>query len=279
MKTSPGTSSHSFVLRCRALPLALATAAVLGLAGCDATTQTTSGESYLERYPTPTGSASVATDLDSMVAQVAAIEPQLRFPARIGLARIEGGRLINVPAAEGEHWLALRHALGPAFGEFVPLNLVVAEMAYTGVGNPAAGQGSLSEAIARIRLGAARQHLDAVLIYEVALESDVRRTGWSVIDWTIIGAYAAGTSRAHAGAYATALLVDVRNGYPYGTATAAAEDERSASTFGSEDRLARQRRSVTDRAVAELMPEVERVFLQLSRDLPAHAAANSRSGV
>jgi hypothetical protein len=242
----------------------------LAFAGCDNTTQTTSGRSYLERYPTPVGLAASADPrhdpeappLDRLVAEVAAIEPRLVFPARIGLARIEHGRLVSVPATEGATWLDLRATLGDTYGEFVPVDLVVAEMVYSAHAVDPRTTSTLADTIARIRLGAARQHLDAVLIYEVALASDVRNTGWSVIDWTLVGAYAR-TSKAHATAHASALLVDVRNGYPYGTARAAAEDTRSASTFGAENRLARQRQAVVETAVERLAPEVASMLHKL----------------
>ncbi len=269
------TSSVSTPRPCRLVPhLVPALALIAGVlfAGCDNTTQTTSGQAYLDRYPTTMGAAGAtpgdpranpdAPEIDRLVAEVAAIEPQLRFPARIGLARIERGRLIDVPPVEGETWLDLREKLGAGFGAFVPLNLVVTEMAYSGAGSPASGQATLTETMARIRLGAARQHLDAVLVYEIAVATDVRSTGWSLVDWTIVGAYAR-TRRAHAEACATALLIDVRNGYPYGTATAAADDERAAAAFGSGELRAHQRLSVTERAMTSLAPEVETMFQTL----------------
>ncbi|MGH8021865.1 MAG: hypothetical protein ACREIA_27000 [Opitutaceae bacterium] len=279
MKSSSHISSSTRRFAAKLAPAAALVVAAL-LSGCENTTQTTSGQAYLDRYPTPTGGSTgkdprtdpSAPQIDRLVAEVAAIEPQLRFPARIGLARIENGRLIDVPPLEGETWLDLREKLGSGFGEFVALNRVVTEMAYSGAGNPAAGQTTLTETMARIRLGAARQHLDAVLVYEVAVASDVRSTGWSIIDWTIVGAYAR-TRRAHAEAYATALLIDVRNGYPYGTATAAAEDERATATFGSGEQRASQRESVTGRAVTSLAPEVETMF----QNLRAQAGTSSAS--
>ncbi len=239
------------------------------LAACESTTQMTSGERYLARSLTTTGAARPVGDLDRLVLEAAAIEPRLRFPARIGLARIENGRLIDIPASEGSVWIDLREKLGPGFGEFVPLNRVVAELAYAGAGSPVAGGAPLADTIARIRLGAARQHLDAVLIYEVAVRSETRSTGWTIIDWTLVGAYAP-TRRSRAEARASALLIDVRNGYPYGEAHSADDSDRATAAFGGDDSRSRQRASVTARAVGGLAPEVEVMLnaLREAMDLP-----------
>jgi hypothetical protein len=204
------------------------------------------------------------------VAEVAAVEPALQFPARLGLARIEHGNLTEIPAAEKQAWLDLREKLGPSFGEFIPLSTFVAEMVYTAQPTRRDGFASnstLRETIDRIRLGAARQHLDAVLIYEVALESEMNATGWSLLDWTIIG-MSAQTHRAHATAHSSALLIDVRNGYPYGTAGAVAQNETAAAVYGSEEKLRDQRLKVTGAAVNNLTPHIETMLRRLAVELP-----------
>jgi len=85
-------------------------AGLLGLlAACGSYTQTTSGSQYLAGYSAspPEGeirlpSAVEAGRVDADIAAVAAVEPQLRFPARLGLARIDHGRLPQVPPGEVE---------------------------------------------------------------------------------------------------------------------------------------------------------------------------------
>ena len=79
-------------------------AAALCLTACETTSQYTSGADYLSRYPaqspveaalhqssyaSASASASAVTATDASIRDIAAVEPDLRFPARIGLARIE----------------------------------------------------------------------------------------------------------------------------------------------------------------------------------------------
>jgi len=74
----------------------------------------------------------VSSDIDQRVREVANVEPILRFPARIGLARIgiENSRptLIPPPAEEAKAWVDLAEDLGPEYGEFVPISPLIAAM-------------------------------------------------------------------------------------------------------------------------------------------------------
>lgn len=85
----------------------------------------------------------------------------------------------------------------------------------------------------RIRLGAARQHVDAVLIYTVAYASTDKISPLSLLDLTIVGAYLVPSRSIRGEATATALLLDVRNGYPYGTATTDAHQGGFVPSIGS----------------------------------------------
>lgn len=246
-------------------------------AGCESTVQTTSGRRYLEKYPQPdkTGHSLGTSELDQRIAAVAAVEPTLHFPARIGLARIEEGRLSPLPREEGKSWTDLRDRLGRQFGEFVPLSLLVTEMVTPARTDSPSGwqhqENLLQETIGRIRLGAARQHLDAVLIYEVVYDREITGTSATILDFTGVGAFM-GTRRSHGQGYATALLVDVRNGYPYGTATAVAQDSAHAALLGSGEKLRDQRAAVVASAVRALTPEVETMVQQLQAQLAANDA-------
>ena len=85
-------------------------------AGCQTTTQTTSGGNFIAARPewaarfASSGSAGAAKPpggIDRAVYEAANAEPLLRFPARIGLARIQGGALTTILAEEGDAWLEL----------------------------------------------------------------------------------------------------------------------------------------------------------------------------
>ena len=64
----------------------LSVPSTIALAGCSAYTQTTSGQDWLAAYPP--GPPAKGGDIDARVRAAAAVEPTLRFPARIGIARI-----------------------------------------------------------------------------------------------------------------------------------------------------------------------------------------------
>jgi hypothetical protein len=74
-----------------------------------------------------------------------------------------------------------------------------------------------SDIFRKVRLGAARQHLDYVLIYEVFSETKTTKLASSVANWTIIGGYFVPSREIETSGFANALLLDVRNGYPYGS--------------------------------------------------------------
>jgi hypothetical protein len=119
-----------------------------------------SGADYLAARPDY--SPASGTDLDKAVAHAADVEPLLRFPARLGLARISGGQFVPLPPREADAWIAFAQSHGQ-YGEFVPVSPLVGELATGGAGLPNYG----SNPLVPIRLAAARQHVDAVLVYSV----------------------------------------------------------------------------------------------------------------
>jgi len=110
----------------------LAAFAMSVLCGCANTVQTSSGRGYLAARPDwvpPASVAGQAVSVDRAVYEAASAEPLLRFPARLGLARLQLGSLRAVPSAEADYWLALAKDLGPSFGEFVPISPLIADLA------------------------------------------------------------------------------------------------------------------------------------------------------
>jgi hypothetical protein len=206
--------------------------AAVALVACGHDIQTTSGQAYLAAQPDwravqPMNAANVPA-IDRAVREAASAEPLLRFPARLGLARLERGRVTAIPPEEADAWLALGKRLGPGFGEFVAINPLIAQLT-AGTGDRSVARSSVDV----IRLGAARQHVDAVLIYEVVTSDRGPATPFSVLDLTIVGAFLIPTRMVTGEANAYAMLVDVRNGYPYGNAMARAEDSTLTSLAGT----------------------------------------------
>ena len=241
----------------------------LALGGCRAGVQTTSGIEFLSSYPT--SGLIEETDIDQRVREVAAVEPTLRFPARIGLARIHDGMLSAIPAAEAEAWIEAERRLGPEYGTFVPVSRLIAEMVTPAGSRPGPGSTRLRQAVEMIRLGAARQHLDAVLIYETHYITDATDNVLSIADFTIIGAFLLPGQSIDATAFASALLVDVRNGYPYGTANASIDRDRIATLAAADSISEELGRDAGTAAAIELVDDVEQMMITLKEELDAAA--------
>lgn len=246
-----------------------ALAALLALGACTASLQTSSGADYLARYDASHEIAKGgATDVDEDVRRIAAIEPTLVFPARIGLARIENGRLTALPADEARIWQDLTEELGDQYGAFVPVSPLIASL----VREPAAPDMDRSAAvIAHIRRGAARQHLDYVLAYEVGSRQQEKANALAIADLTIIGLFVLPSRTVEIEASASGLMLDVRTGYPYATLTTHA-DKSGVTRVISERSTSRDYvDTAEERAVAKLaqefgaaMPELEARSLDLA---------------
>lgn len=227
------------------------------LAGCNSTVQTGSGASYLAARPEFRPAA--GNSVERAVYDAAKAEPALRFPARLGLARIEGGRLTAIPPEEGDKWLALIKSVGTAYGEFVPISPLVAEMASAGRQD--------DTVVDKIRIGAARQQVDAVLIYEVLQNQRDRGTVLSLADLTIVGSFLVPSRAIEGQATANAILIDVRNGYLYGTATSTAQQTGFVVNSGSGERARDLAEAAGVDAVGKLAADVGRMVARLKSEL------------
>lgn len=234
------------------------------LNGCGTTTQTTSGQSYLDKYKNIETAENSATggNINAKIRQAAAVEPTLQFPARIGLARIKNGKLAPVPGAELEIWKELQSELGTSYGEFVPVNPMIASM----VSN--AMNADKENAIDQIRLGAARQHLDAVFIYEVYSNEDGEANILSLANLTIIGAFILPSESVSVESFASGMLIDVIQGYPYATIDTQSKDKRMATSAGAGSASMDMAEKTTLEAVKSLKDEaksaIQSIRLQLA---------------
>lgn len=231
------------------------TVLALMLASCETTTQMTSGTDYLSRYQ-PTTKTSTSSDLDSQIRDIAAIEPDLRFPSRIGIARIENGRLTNGPIEEMQAWGDLAEKLGAPYGDLVPVSPFIAAMVRPNA-NRDMDNFSSHSVVADIRRASARQHLDYVLAYEVIQNTSDESNGLSFANLTVLGMYIIPSRNVKINSTASAILIDVRNGYPYGTATAIATDKQISTLVGSGNSRRKAENKTYLLAVENLTGEVE----------------------
>ena len=254
----------------------IAAAALAGLAACTTSVQTSSGEDYLARSEpalAQAASADGAGGADAFRA-AASVEPLLRFPARLGIARIEGGRLTPIPDAEMAHWAALAAETGGAYGEMVPLNLLVTAMAVPenqlgALDGTRRSPGLLGarRAIEAMRIGAARQHMDALLVYEVFGTDDARANPLAVGDLTLLGAFILPGRQLDAMGHAEAVLVDVRNAYPYLTASETVTKDALSTAVGRRARGEKLKAAAQAQAVADLTDSLPPAMARLAVEL------------
>jgi hypothetical protein len=229
-------------------------------AACSNDIQMTSGEAFVEARD-----ASGLRAIDADIAKAASVEPNLHFPARIGVARIVNGAL-SLPSSTEAGLLADLGTRHSALGEFVQVSPLVAAMV-AGSGSTPLPQPHASRSpdnvIHDIRLAAARQHLDYVLIYEIGASSSERDTVFALADVTLIGGAFLPTRSYKVAGVAQAIFLDVRTGYPYGTAQAATDLSGLGRSFGRHRREDKLQEKATDKVFAELVPEVEAMFGKL----------------
>lgn len=253
-------------------------AALLCVAGCSTTMQTTSGREWLEAVPAArvvaAGPVSAQTaDLNRRIFEAAAVEPILRFPARIGLVKIGPGSFLRADilpptAEETEAWSEAANNLGPRYGEIVPVSPLIAAMLRP-ERNAQSRMDNAAEIIETTRIAAARQHLDAVIIYEVDATTNSRDTALSIADWTLIGAVILPTQGVNARGIGQAMLLDVRNGYHYGTVRVSADDEDMTTRFRSNEAQEDLAERVKAEAAAKLAEETEAFIRELRGELMA----------
>ncbi|HUS55092.1 MAG TPA: hypothetical protein VMY41_13965 [Thermohalobaculum sp.] len=262
--------------------IVLSLAALLLVGACaEYSTQTSSGAEYLARYePVSTQAQPVVqrtvqrtasgteivddtvqtVSTDEPIRHAAAIEPLLRLPARIGLARIEAGRLTAIPAGESALWTAFaqRHA---ALGGFAAIDPFLADYTLRTVlpQDQRALRRDASDVVTMIRLGAARQHMDAVLIYEVG--SRERRVNGidGLAPIGLLGAAPLPAAPIEKEGVARAFLMDVRNGYPYGAASASVDLVSLDRPFWSDKPQDALGIEAKTRITRGLVPEVEKM--------------------
>ncbi len=249
-----------------------AASALLVLGACTAALQTSSGADYLARYDASHEVLNgAATDVDEDVRRIAAIEPTLAFPARIGLARIQNGRLTALPADEALIWQDTVETLGESYGALVPVSPMIASM----VSEPTtAGMNRSAAIIAHIRRGAARQHLDYVLAYEVGSSRNEKANALALADLTVIGMFVLPSRTIEVEATASGLMLDVRTGYPYATLTTHAEKSGISRVISDGSTGMAYADTAEERAVAKLAEE----FAGAMEGLEARALALAEKG-
>ena len=205
--------------------------------------------------------------LDAEVAALYKVAPQISFPARIALVRLNNYGEITRPG-EGEiaDFSKLAEKLGPEFGEFLVLDPVMAEMAAETV------EAQEQNARANLRRGAALIKADYALAYTVDSSSRSSENVLSITDWTIIGLWLAPSRNVRADSVAQAAFIDIRTGLPMGSTSAEADSEAIARFSTEHSRKRDLAETAEAAAIAELVTNVEDLAIQLMQDARAQQA-------
>ena len=259
--------------------LTLSTFTALLLSAC-ATTQYTSGADFNARtlaVANYSGKHSVEPDnktltsINHEIAEIAAVEPALVFPARIGIAHIHRGKLTSIPSEHMEAWLPLQKRIETGLGEMVPISPLISAMV-----NTSESRDTVDSVVNRIRRGAARQHVDYVLIYETHQPKQaVEKNGLSFTDLSVIGLFVLPSRNIDVEASASAILLDVRNGYPYGTASGFATRDGAATSYQAWDKRRSMEAMAEKAAVEALATDVDDMLDQLMEELALEKTAES----
>lgn len=267
---------------------------LLVLGGCSATSQTTSGRDYLARSPAPQPALETTVSYhsltngevveetiqrvstDELVRRAAEIEPLLQLPARIGLARIEAGRLTSLNQNELAQWSPLVEKFAGK-GSFVPVDSFLADYTLQAVlpQDARARSGDSNHVLTRIRLGAARQHLDAVLVYEVGVRLSSGDRNQQLPDLSTLGSKLGYSSTVEIEGRARAMLIDVRNGYPYGAASATIDLSEKLSHWPRDTWKGEAKQRAIAIITRNLVPKMDQVFTELVQHMETRVAAKN----
>lgn len=232
---------------------------LMALTACSPNIQTSSGASFIEQSPGL---------IDADIAEAAGVEPNLSFPARIGIARIVNGDLSLPPPNETALFAGIAER-NSHYGEFIPVSpMVVAMMSLNRTDKVQSHYRShAGEIIQQIRLASARQHLDYVIIYEVGARSRAGNTPFALADVTLVGGMLLPTRNIEVAGIGAAAFLDVRNGYPYGTTQVTTDLSGFARTFQVNIRSSELRAQATMKVAEALVPDIEKMLSELA----AHA--------
>jgi len=121
----------------------------------------------------------------------------------------------------------------------------------------------LERAMYLVRLGAAQQHTDSVLVYETKSTSKKEDTAWQLLDWTIIGYFTVPSTSVTAEAITNALFFDVRSGYPYVKLQGRATTEAFATSNATSDAMSDLNNIARTEAIIDMIGQIEPALQKL----------------
>lgn len=246
------------------ITLTLGAALVAGallLGGCQSVKYTTpGGPADFRALGLSPAEAESLTDYD--IGQRLARKPAASFPAAIALVRVQGegyrsytsrGRgsgpysIITTRDAESDTDV-LRLSQMPNTRGIGAVNRLIV---------PAE-----TKDLKDLRLIGADLQADIILVYTFDTEFGSTETTIPALGVLTLGLFP--NERARVTSTASAAFVDTRTGYLYGLAEATVEDTRITNAWGNNDAVDKSRREAERGAFAKLVPEIERLWADIS---------------
>jgi hypothetical protein len=183
-------------------------------------------------YTTPAAGVNMSTLGDDDIVELMALEPAAQFPARLAMVRVQSSGYRSLTAdsygtgsfsvvttrdVESEEDVQRIAALDKVAAVAPITRLILPQELNT---------------IKDLRLGAARLKADMLLIYTLDTRFNVESTSLGPLSAVTLGFLP--NKEAFVSATTSALLVDVRTGFIYGTAESTARESQRASMWNSE---------------------------------------------
>jgi hypothetical protein len=231
------------------------------LVACQTTVQNTSGEDYLAKYNLDKKSLGTKEEASfkKLLIEATQVNPTLSFPARIGLAKISSlssgrAKIENVTPEEATVWLDIAKGASNRYGEFILVDPLIAELTVKSLQSNSSID--IHNAIHKVRLAAARQHLDAVLIY--GFNHNSKENGFWLLNLATLGSLP--TTNVSSRTQISALLIDVIQGYPYGNVTEFVD----SSTLSRPTRVRKNTNDLNEEnissALRKVSPKIKEMF-------------------
>jgi hypothetical protein len=133
------------------------------------------------------------------------------------------------------------------------------------VGYKADKKAAVQATVDQIRLAAARQHLDAVMIYEVAARNKDSRNALNLLDITIIGSYLMPSASVETAAYGQGIFLDVMTGYPYGTVQATVKQSDISTSHNVREKSLETEAAARAQLASKMATDAEKMLVNLAK--------------
>lgn len=221
-------------------------------------------------YTTPAAGVNMSTLSDDDIVELMALEPAAQFPARLAMVRVQSSGYRSLTAdsygtgsfsvvttrdVESEDDILRIAALDNVAAVAPITRLILPQELNT---------------IKDLRLGAARLKADLLLIYTLDTRFNVESTSLGPLSAVTLGFLP--NKEAFVSATTSALLVDVRTGFIYGTAESSARESQRASVWSTEAAIDEARQLAERNSFKQFVGEFETLW---QATLAEHQAAKT----